>query len=49
MPILVCHRTKLVEVKSLNVKLSEMIDDEIALVDQVMIAPSMEIVTNYNP
>jgi len=49
MPILVSHRTKLVEAKLGNVDLAEMIDDEISLVDEVMVAPSMEIVTNYNP
>ena len=49
MPILVTHRTKLVEAKSGNADLAEMIDDEISLLDEVMVAPSMEIITNYNP
>lgn len=49
MPIMVSHRTKLVEARQSNADLAEMIDDEITLVDEVMVAPSMEIITNYNP
>ena len=49
MPIMVGHRTKLFEARRGNVDLADMIDDEITLVDEVMVAPSMEIVTNYNP